>query len=148
MWPYRHSGAGRREFRRVVLTSLVKSARGDLDERRRRGQHLRARRALRRLEELEQQLAQLEELGTPLPKPWYLNAGAEAATGAACLVALASLAAAVAANGTEGVVVGILDVVMLIATVGWFLIAVARRGVGVVPGRPSFEGSTDPAASR
>jgi hypothetical protein len=148
MWPYRHSGAGRREFRRVVLTSLVKSARGELDERRRRGQRLRAHRALRRLEELEQQLAQLEELGTPLPKPWYLTAGAEMATAAACLVALAALAAAVAANGTEGVLVGVLDVVMLVATVGWFLIAVARRGSDVVTRHPSFEGSTDPAASR
>jgi hypothetical protein len=70
------------------------------------------------------------------------------ATAAACLVALAALAAAVAANGTEGVLVGVLDVVMLVATVGWFLIAVARRGSDVVTRHPSFEGSTDPAASR
>ena len=60
----------------------------------------------------------------------------------------AALAVAVAANGTEGILVGILDVVMLIATVAWFLIAVARRGSDVVARRPSFEGSTDPAASR
>lgn len=144
MWPYRHSGSGRREFRRVVLTSLVKSAQVELEERRKRGQRLRARRALRRLEELEQQLAQLEALGAPLPRPWYVAASAEIGTAVAGLIALVVLALLVAARGAEGVLVGALDVLMLLATVIWFFVAVARRGRR----RPSFEGSTEPEVGR
>ena len=148
MWPYRHSGAGRREFRRVVLTSLAKAARIDLDERRERGQRLRARRALRRLEELEQQLAQLDELGATLPRPWYLAPGAELAAGGVCVAVLALLAAVVAAHGTKGLVVGLVDVAMLVSTVAWFAVAVARRGGETAGRRPSFEGSSDPVGGR
>jgi hypothetical protein len=144
LWPYRHSGSGRREFRRVVLTSLLKSAQAELEERRTRGQHLRARRTLRRLEELEQQLAQLEALGAPLPRPWYAAASAEAATAVAGVVALAVLALLVAARGSEGVLVGAVDVLMLLATVTWFSVAVARHGRR----RPSFEGSPGPEVGR
>ena len=148
MWPYRHAGAGRREFRRVLLNSLVKAARGDLDERRKRGQRLRARRALRRLEELERQLEELELYGTPLPRPWYRTGTAEVATTTSCLVVLAALATAVAAHGAHGLLVGFLDVVMLLAAVVWFAVAVARRAPDNGPGHPSFEGSTDPVAGR
>ena len=148
MWPYRHSGAGRREFRRVVLTSLAKAARIDLDEREKRGQRLRARRALRRLEELERQLAQLEELGAPLPRPWYLAPGAELAAGGVCVAVLVLLAVVVAVHGTHGLLVGVVDVAMLVSTVGWFAITVARRGLDAPDRRPSFEGSSDPVAGR
>ena len=50
------SGGGRRVLGRVVLVSLADRARAELDERRARGQRLRAHRALRRLEELERAL--------------------------------------------------------------------------------------------
>jgi hypothetical protein len=47
------SGGGRRALGRVVLVSLADRTRAELEERRARGQRLRAQRALRRLEELE-----------------------------------------------------------------------------------------------
>ncbi|HEY0416896.1 MAG TPA: hypothetical protein VGC78_10950 [Gaiellaceae bacterium] len=147
MWPYRRAGSGRREFGRLVLTSLVKTARAELDARRDRGQRLRARRALRRLEELERALAELEELGSPLPRPWYDSAGVEAAAGAVSLGALALVAAVVAAHGPKGIVVGVLDLVMLAATVAWFAVAVARRGDRPTA-RHSNEGSSEAAARR
>jgi hypothetical protein len=139
MWPYRRSGAGRREFGRLVLNSLVKSARAELEERRTRGQRLRARRALHRLRELEQALDELERLGTPLPRPWYLRRAAEASAAAAGIGAAGLLAAAVGGHA-HGVLVGVLDVAMLAATIAWFAIAVARRGPAAAPAAPSHEG--------
>jgi len=140
MWPYRRSGAGRREFGRLVLNSLVKSARAELEERRTRGQRLRARRALHRLRELEQSLDELERLGTPLPRPWYMRRAAEAAAAAAGIAAAGLLAAVVGGHGPRGVLVGVLDVAMLAATIAWFAIAVVRRSPTSVPAPPSHEG--------
>jgi hypothetical protein len=148
VWPYRHSGAGRREFRRLVLVSLAKSAREELERRRVRGQRLRARRALRRLEELERTLEQLELYGAPLPRPWHATRGATVATAAACVVALGGLAAGLAAYGPRGVVVGVADVAMLVATVVWFWVAVGRRATAPPPRPPSNEGSSEAGEGR
>jgi|SRR5581483_4507022 len=148
MWPYRRSGAGRREFGRLVLASLVKSARTELEERRTRGQRLRARRALHRLRELEQALDELERLGTPLPRPWYLRRAAEAAAAAAGLAAAGVLAAVVGGRGPHGALVGVLDVAMLAATIAWFAIAVARRSPTAVPNTPSHEGLANSGLGR
>jgi len=147
VWPYRHSGAGRREFRRLVLVSLAQSARAELERRRLRGQRLRARRARRRLEELERTLEELERYGTPIPQPWHSTRSAEAAAAAAGLAALGGLTAGVVVLGPSGAVVGAADVAMLLATLAWFWIAVARRAPGRQR-RPSNEGSTAADAGR
>jgi hypothetical protein len=65
------SGGGRRALGRVVLVSLAERTRAELDERRARGQRLRAQRALRRLEELERALDRFDRGLAPLPTPWY-----------------------------------------------------------------------------
>lgn len=127
MNPHRQTGGGRREFGRVALSSLAAGARAELAERRARGQRLRARRALRRLEELERALDAMERGGSALPPPWYTGAGALALTGVVWLASLAALAVVVAARGPSGLLVGAIDVVMLVATIAWFTVAVSRR---------------------
>jgi hypothetical protein len=149
VWPSRGSGAGRREFRRLLLSSLAASAQREVEERRRRGQKLRARKALRRLEELERQLEQLESGSPVLPAPWYARPGAKGAVSAVWLATLVALVLAVAARGTAGVLVGILDVAMLLATLVWFSVAVAGREAGKgVAAPPSNGGSLTETTDR
>lgn len=137
MWPYRHAGAGRRELGRVVLTSLATAARIELDARRARGQRLRARRAERRLAELEEALDRFERGAPPLTPAWHSRPEAELATVLAAFASVGVLAAVAALRGPQGLLVGALDVVMLLATVTWFCVAVSRRtrprGVTVDP---------------
>jgi hypothetical protein len=148
VWPYRHAGAGRREFGRVVLASLTASARAELDTQRALGRRLRARRAERRLAELEEALERLESGAPPQTHAWYTRPGAAAVTGTAFLVSVVVLAAVVGMRGPDGVVVGVLDVTMLLATALWFSAAVgahtrARRGAPSPPnGGSSFEESS------
>jgi Flp pilus assembly protein TadB len=143
--PHTRSGSGRREFGRVVLTSLVAGVRAELEERRARGQRLRARRSLHRLQELERALDRLERGLPALPPPWYARPGALGAASALWAATLCALIAAVVANGPSGLLVGAADVVMLVATLAWFCIAVARRGRREADGRrpPNGGSSTD-----
>jgi Flp pilus assembly protein TadB len=127
VWPYRHAGAGRREFGRVVLVSLAASARAELETHRARGRKLRARRAERRLAELEEALERLESGAPPRTRGWHDSAAAEAATASAFVATVVVLAAAVAMRGPAGLLVGALDAAMLLAAVTWFLVAVGRR---------------------
>ena len=121
------SGGGRRALGRVVLVSLAERTRAELDERRARGQRLRAQRTLHRLEELERALDRFDRGLAPLPTPWYLRFGAYVAALAVLLAAVVAVVFLVAIRGPEGVLVAVLDVAMLVATVVWFSIAVARR---------------------
>jgi hypothetical protein len=143
------SGGGRRALGRVVLVSLAERTRIELDERRARGQRLRAQRALRRLEELERALDRFDRGLAPLPTPWYLGWGAYAAAIVALIGASAGLIAIVAIHGSSGVIVAIADVAMLVATLVWFSIAVARRAPreGVRGPHPN-EGSSGRDAGR
>src|SRR5205823_2998557 len=81
------SGSGRRALGRVVLVSLADRARAELDERRARGQRLRAHRALRRLEELERALDRFDRGAPPLTTPWFRRRGALAVAVAVLVVA-------------------------------------------------------------
>jgi hypothetical protein len=142
VWPYRHAGAGRRELGRVALSSLVKTARRELDARTARGQRMRAHRAERRLAELEAALERLDQGLAPLDVPWYARPAARVATVAGLLAAAVALAGAVAVHGTEGLLVGALDVLLLVAALLWFLVAVCRpRDPKGARGYPPNEGS-------
>lgn len=142
MRPQRQAGSGRREVGRLILASLAASARAELDERRRQGQRLRARRALRRLEELERALDRLERGVPALPPPWYARRGVLATVLLAWAAGVGVLVAALVVHGPSGVVVAAADVVMLVATLAWFCIKVARRPP------PPEEGSASPRESR
>src|SRR5262245_54134711 len=109
------SGGGRRALGRVVLVSLAERTRAELDERRSRGQRLRAQRTLRRLEELERALDRFDRGLAPLPTPWYLRWGAYAAALVALLVTAGGLLALTAIRGASGVVVACVDIAMLAA---------------------------------
>lgn len=121
------SGGGRRALGRVVLVSLAERTRAELDERQSRGQRLRAQRTLRRLEELERALDRFDRGLAPLPSPWYLGFGAYAAAIVVLLGVVGALVALVAIHGPSGALVGIADIVMLVAALVWFSIAIARR---------------------
>jgi hypothetical protein len=121
------SGGGRRALGRVVLVSLAERARAEIDDRRARGQRLRAQRALHRLEELERALDRFDRGLAPLPTPWYLRWGAFAASIGALVVAVGALASLVVVHGPKGLLVGVADIAMLVATLAWFTIAIARR---------------------
>jgi hypothetical protein len=136
------SGGGRRALGRVVLVSLAERTRVELDDRRARGQRLRAQRALRRLEELERALDRFDRGLAPLPTPWYLRWGAYTAAIVALLAAAGALAALVAVHGPSGLLVGIADVALILATLVWFTVAIARRAPREgVTGPPPNEGS-------
>jgi hypothetical protein len=137
------SGGGRRALGRVVLVSLAERTRAELDERRARGQRLRAQRSLRRLEELERALDRFDRGLAPLPTPWYLRWGAYGAAIVALLATVGALVGLVAVHGPAGVLVGVADVAMLVATLVWFSIAIARRAPreGVARRHPN-EGSS------
>jgi len=143
------SGGGRRALGRVVLVSLAERTRVELDERRARGQRLRAQRALRRLEELERALDRFDRGLAPLPTPWYLRWGAYGAAIVALLAAVGALVSLVAVHGPTGLLVGIADISMLVATLVWFTIAIARRAPreGGSGGHPN-EGSSGQDAGR
>jgi hypothetical protein len=137
------SGGGRRALGRVILVSLAERTRVELDERRARGQRLRAQRALRRLEELERALDRFDRGLAPLPTPWYLRWGAYGAAIVALLAAVGALVSLVALHGPTGLLVGIADITMLVATLVWFTIAIARRAPrDGVAGRHPNEGSS------
>ena len=136
------SGGGRRALGRVVLVSLAERTRVELDERRARGQRLRAQRARRRLEELERALDRFDRGLAPLRTPWYLRWGAYGAAIVALLGTSGALASLVVVRGPSGVLVGIADVAMLVAALVWFAIAIARRAPRGVAGRPPNEGSS------
>jgi hypothetical protein len=85
----------------------------------------------------------------PLPRPWYLGWGAYAAAIGALVAILAGLACLVVIHGPDGVLVGVVDVAMLVATIVWFSIAIARRAPREgVPVRPPNEGSPGGGAGR
>jgi hypothetical protein len=145
----RRSGGGRRALGRVILVSLAERTRVELDERRARGQRLRAQRALRRLEELERALDRFDRGLAPLPTPWYLRWGAYGAAIVALLAAVGALVSLVALHGPTGLLVGIADISMLVATLVWFTIAIARRAPrDGVSGRHPNEGSSGEDAGR
>ncbi len=121
------SGGGRRALGRVILVSLAERTRAELDERRSRGQRLRAHRTLHRLEELERALDRFDRGLAPLPTPWYARWGVYAAALAALLVTTGALLALIVFHGPSGVIIACVDVAMLAATLLWFLVAVARR---------------------
>ena len=143
------SGGGRRALGRVVLVSLAERTRVELDERRARGQRLRAQRALRRLEELERALDRFDRGLAPLSTPWYLRWGAYTAAILAVLATFAVLVTLIVLRGTSGVFVGIADAAMLVATLVWFSVAIARRTPreGAL-GRHPNEGSSGREAGR
>jgi membrane-bound ClpP family serine protease len=121
-----HGPSGRVEFRRTVLRSLIGSAEAEVELRRSRRQRLRTRRAERRLDQLNRRLSELENGYRPAAVRWVPSATLGRVVALLWLLGAALLAAEIAADGvhTTRVIVG--DCAMLVLSVLWFLLAVAR----------------------
>jgi hypothetical protein len=122
-----HGPAGRAQFRRTILQSLIGSAEAEVELRRSRRQRLRARRAERRLDELRRELSALEEgYRRPLRHLWRRSAALGRTVGVLWLAGAVLLGAEIALDGVHSTTVIVGDVVMLMLSVVWFLLAVAR----------------------
>ena len=138
----RHGPTGRAEFKRVLLDSLIASAVLELEVRRSRHQRLRARSAERRLDELRRERRELDTGRlTHRPWRWLRSAVLGYIVSALWLVGVALLGVQVALHGVHTHVSVAGDLAMLILSLLWFLLAVAR-----VPLRePDVEGRSPSA---
>jgi hypothetical protein len=122
-----HGPAGRAEFRRTILQSLIGTTEAEVELRRSRRQRLRARRAQRRLDDLREQLSALEHgYRRPVQHRWRRSAALGRAVGALWLVGAALLGLEVVVDGVHSTTVVVGDAAMLVLSVVWFLLAVAR----------------------
>ena len=100
-----HGPAGRAQFRRTILQSLIGSAEAEVDLRRSRRQRLRARRAERRLGELRRQLSALENgYRRPAGNRWR-SAALGRAVGALWIVGAVLLGIEIAVDGVDSTTV-------------------------------------------
>ena len=123
----RHGPSGRAEFRRLLLDSLIASATSELELHRSRHQRLRARSAERRLEELRRERRELDEdRFTRQSWRWARGPIVGVVVTVLWLFGAALLAAQIVVHGvhTQLTIVG--DIVMLVLSLLWFLLAVAR----------------------
>jgi hypothetical protein len=122
-----HGPAGRAQFRRTILRSLIGSAEAEVELRRSRRQRLRARRAERRLDDLRRELSALEDgYRRPLGRRWRRSAGLGRAVGVLWLAGAVLLGFEVVIDGVHSTTVIVGDVAMLVLSVVWFLLAIAR----------------------
>jgi hypothetical protein len=123
----RHGPAGRAEFRRVLLDSLIASAVTDLELRRSQRQRLRTRTAQRRLDELTRERRELDaDRFTPRSWGWARSAATGYLVTLVWLLGAALLGVQIALHGvhTWPTIAG--DIAMLALSLLWFLLAVAR----------------------
>ena len=122
-----HGPSGRTEFRRTILRSLIGTAEAEVELRRSRRQRIRARRAERRLDDLHRQLSALEP-GYPRStgNRWFRSATAGRIASVLWLAGAGLLAFEIAGDGVHSTKVIVGDAVMLVLSLVWFLLAVAR----------------------
>jgi hypothetical protein len=123
----RHGAAGRAEFRRVLLDSLIDSATSDLELRRSRNQRVRARSAERRLEELRRERRALES-GEFSRRSWEWLGSATAGyvVTVVWLIGATLLGVHVVVDGVHTHLTVVGDIAMLALSLLWFLLAVVR----------------------
>jgi len=122
-----HGPAGRAQFRRTILQSLIGTAEDEVELRRSRRQRLRARRAERRLDELRRRLNALDDVYRPPARyRWRRSAALGRAVGLLWLVGAVLLGSEIAVDGVHSTAVIVGDAAMLVLSVVWCLLAVAR----------------------
>ncbi len=122
-----HGPSGRAEFRRTILRSLIGTAEAEVELRRARRQRIRARRAERRLDELQRRLFALEG-GHPksVRSRWFRSPAAGRVVSVLWLVGAGLLASEIVVHGVHSTKVIVGDALMLVLSLAWFLLAVAR----------------------
>lgn len=123
----RHGPAGRYEFRRLLLDSRIAATASELELRRSQHQRLRARSAERRLDELRRQRLELDaDRFTRRSRRWYRGAAVGAIVTGAWLVGAALLGVQISRHGVHTRLTVAGDLAMLVLSLLWFLLAVAR----------------------
>ncbi len=123
----RYGPAGRNEFRRVVLDSLIASTAEELELRTSRHQRLRARSANRRLHDLLEERRELDaEHFTRPTRRWVRSAATGYLVTVVWLAGATLLALQLAMHGVHARLTIAGDVIMLALSLIWFLLAVAR----------------------
>lgn len=120
-----HGPRARAEFRRLVLESRIGVTQSELAVRKSRRQRLRVRRVERRLATLREQLADLEGR-RPQRRPWLTSRAAGYLVSAAWLAGAALLGVQVARHGVDSRAGTVGVVLMLLVSLLWFALAVAR----------------------
>jgi membrane-bound ClpP family serine protease len=135
-----HGPSARAEFRQTILRSLIGAAEAEVELRRSRHQRIRARRAERRLDGLQRQLSVLET-GYPrsLANPWFRSLAAGRVVTLLWLVGAGLLAFEIAVDGVHSTKVIVGDAVMLVLSLVWFLLAVARVPISEPRGAESVQ---------
>jgi hypothetical protein len=127
-----HGPRARGEFLRLLLESRIGVTESELAARRSRGQRLRTRQVERRLAALRE-LQRVHEGGRPARRAWMSSRALGYAASVVWLAGAALLAVELARHGlhTAAAVAGI--VVMLLLSVLWFVLAVARVPLSAGP---------------
>jgi hypothetical protein len=134
-----HGPTARAEFRRTLLRSLIGTAEAEVELRRSRRQRVRARRAERRLDQLRRQLSALDDGPRTERSRWARSPALGRAVSVLWLAGAVLLGAEIAVDGVHSTTVIVGDVVMLVLSLAWFLLAVARvpvsepRSAGTAP---------------
>ena|SRR5439155_5855074 len=135
-----HGPSGRTEFRRTILRSLIGTAEAEVELRRSQHQRIRARRAERRLDELQRQLSALESgYAKSAQNRWFRSAAAGRLVTVLWLVGAGLLAFEIVVDGVHSTQVIVGDAVMLVLSLVWFLLAVARVPVSEPRGAESVQ---------
>ena len=123
----RYGPAGRYEFRRLLLDSRIAATVSELELRQSQHQRLRARATERRLDELRRQRLELD--GDRLIRgshTWYRGAALGVIVTGAWFVGAALLGLQIARHGVHTRLTVAGDLAMLVLSLLWFLLAVAR----------------------
>jgi hypothetical protein len=132
-----HGPRARAEFRRVLLESQIGRSEAELAARRSRQQRLRSRRVERRLIALRVLLRDLEGEPRVTAPSWAGSRAAGVLASVVWLVGAAILGTEIVGHGLHTVAATAGVVVMLLLSLVWFALAVARVPVSREPGAES-----------
>ena len=121
-----HGPRARAEFRRVLVESQIGVTESELAARRSRHQRLRARRVERRLAELRALLHDLDGGERPERRSWLTSRAVGYAVSLLWLAGAVILGIELVRHGLHTVAATVGIVVMLVVSLLWFVLAVAR----------------------
>ena len=128
-----HGPRARAEFRRLLLESQIGMAEAELAARRSRRQRLRSRRVERRLVALRALLSDLEGRERAVGSSWLRSRSAGVVVSAVWLVGASLLGLEIVRHGVHAVAVTVGNIVMLVVSLVWFALAVARVPLSRAP---------------
>jgi len=128
-----HGPRARAEFRRVLLESQIGMAEAELAARRSRRQRLRSRRVERRLVVLRTLLSDLEGRERVAGSSWLRSRSAGLVVSAVWLAGATLLGSEIVRHGLHSMTATVGDIAMLVVSLVWFALAVARVPLSRAP---------------